>query len=37
MGMASAESEAFEGISYAWQNIEFYTDSNYTHYSDSHP
>lgn len=37
MGLASAESEAYEGVDYSWKVLEFFNDKNYTAYSPAHP
>jgi len=38
IGLASAESNSFEGIDYSWKVIEIFNDHNYTYFNeDSHP
>lgn len=38
MGLASAESNTFEGLDYSWKVVNVYNDHNYTHYDPiAHP
>ncbi|KRX04245.1 hypothetical protein PPERSA_11369 [Pseudocohnilembus persalinus] len=36
VGIASAESQTFQGVNYSWKVIEFFNDQNYT-YTEAHP